>query len=88
MRAIKAGSRGQGAGTRDSDVGRSDSEDFHMPISAINPVVDRPRAKGYRLPHVARQHRLHGNLNNCSGTPVICRIGQEIADAALLASCP
>jgi hypothetical protein len=36
---------GQGVRSRDSDIGRPDGEDFHMPISAINPVVDRPGRK-------------------------------------------
>ena len=43
MRGSRAGSKGQDAG--DSDIGRPDREDFHMPISAINPVVDRPVRK-------------------------------------------
>jgi hypothetical protein len=42
-----AKSKERGAGSRDAGFrrGRPDSEDFHMPISAINPVVDRPGRK-------------------------------------------
>ena len=28
-----------------SDISRPDSEDFHMPISIVNPVVNRPLRK-------------------------------------------